>query len=722
MIAIFSARTVRMVPLIISIFTVLVAGAHSAANPVTQERLILAPQEGNDWLTHGGDLNETRYSPLEQVTSENVPDLGLAWSFDFAHTRGLEGTPLVADGVMYVTGNWSVVHALNAVTGERLWTYDPGVDRHRANAFCCGVVNRGVALWENRVLVATLDGYLISLDRDDGTQQWRTLTIDQNKNYSISGAPRVANGVVIIGNAGSEYGVRGYVGGYAADTGELVWRFYTVPGNPAQGFESPIMEMAAKTWNGEWWTMGGGGTVWDSISYDPELDLVYIGVGNGGPHNREMRSPGGGDNLFVASIVALRPATGEYVWHYQQNPGETWDYTASQQMVLADIQWQGQTRKVLMQAPKNGFFFILDRTDGTLLSAEPFVPVNWATHYDLESGRPVEVPEARYIDERFMLRPSGLGGHNWHSMSYSSNTGLMYIPAMDFPAPMEQEEKYSWFDNQWNLGYKMEPSPFGKLITQAILRRMAENYLLAWDPLEQKEVWRSPNPDMGGGGVLSTAGNLVFQGSTDNRFSAYHAEDGRKLWEFDTQHGIVAAPISFSVDGKQYVSILVGQGGGYSMMAGLEKIPATPVRRLLTFSLGHKNILPTFEIAHDRPAPPTTNANSEQIKNGGLAYMRLCARCHGVGALSDGSVPDLRELDAHAYGNFDQVVLNGAMLNLGMPRFDTVLTPEQSGEIKAYILFRAKDQWELEQTGTLWLSVQKWLAEMFAIVLVWLAG
>lgn len=691
----------------------------SSANPVTQERLIAGSEEGSDWLAHGRDLSETRYSPLEQITAENISDLGLAWSFDFPDTRGLEGTPLVADGVMYITGNWSVVHALKAVTGEKLWTYDPGVDRQRANAFCCGVVNRGVALWGNSVLVATLDGYLISLDSSNGTELWRTLTIDQGENYSISGAPRVANGVVIIGNAGSEYGVRGYVGGYAADTGELLWRFYTVPGNPAHGFESPAMEMAAKTWNGQWWTMGGGGTVWDSISYDPELDLVYIGVGNGGPHNREMRSPGGGDNLFVASIVALRPATGEYVWHYQQNPGETWDYTASQQMVLADIAWQGQPRKVLMQAPKNGFFFIIDRTNGELLSAEPFVPVNWATHYDLETGRPVEVPEARYIEEPFMLRPSGLGGHNWHSMSYSKSTGLMYIPAMDFAAPMEQEDEYSWFEDQWNLGYKVDPSPFGKLLTQAVIRRMADNYLLAWDPLKQKEVWRSPNPDMGGGGVLSTAGNVVFQGSIDNRFSAYNASDGRKLWEFDTQHGIVAAPISYAVDGQQYVSILAGQGGGYSMMIGLEKIPATPIRRLLTFSLGYKNILPAFELSNNRPAPPLTTAKGKQIENGGRAYMRFCARCHGAGGISDGSVPDLRKLEPYWYEHFDQVVLGGSLVDLGMPRFDAVLSAEQSSGIKAYILHQARDQWDLEHTGRWWLNFQTWSAGIIARVLVW---
>ena len=324
------------------------AATAAAVPPVTRERLVAAGDDADHWLAHGRDLQETRFSPLQEVATNNVGRLGLAWYYEFPDTRGLEGTPLVADGVMYVTGNWSVVHALDAATGRSLWVYDPGVDRQRANAFCCGAINRGVALWQDSVLVGTLDGYLVAIDRASGRERWRTLTIDQSKNYSITGAPRVADGVVVIGNGGSEYGVRGYVTGYDAASGEQLWRFYTVPGDPALGFESELMAMAAQTWTGEWWTMGGGGTVWDSMAYDPELDLLYLGVGNGAPHNREMRSPDGGDNLFVASIIALRPRTGEYVWHYQQNPGETWDYTASQQIVLADIEWQGRLRKVLM--------------------------------------------------------------------------------------------------------------------------------------------------------------------------------------------------------------------------------------------------------------------------------------------------------------------------------------------------------------------------------------
>ncbi len=709
--------------LAIMLFAVAVYPLTSLAAPVTAQRLIDAPNDADNWLSHGRDLAETRHSPLTQIDTASVGKLALDWYYEFPDTRGLEGTPLVADGVMYVTGNWSVVHALDARNGRKLWSFDPGVDRLRANAFCCGVVNRGVALWRDSVLVATLDGYLVSLDRSTGAERWRTQTIDTAENYSITGAPRVANGVAIIGNAGSEYGVRGYVSGYDATTGEFLWRFFTVPGDPAKGFESELMAMAASTWTGQWWTMGGGGTAWDSMAYDPVLDLVYIGVGNGAPHNREMRSPGGGDNLFLTSIIALRPKTGEYVWHYQQNPGETWDYTATQQMVLADIPWQGQLRRVLMQAPKNGFFFILDRVTGELLSAEPFVPVSWGFGYGLETGRPVEVPGARYVDEPFMLRPSGLGGHNWHSMAYNPETGLMYIPAQDFPAPMEQEETYTWFDDQWNLGYKVEASPFGDLITQAVLRRMADNYLLAWDPLQQREVWRMPNPDLGSGGVLSTAGNLVFQGTQDNRFRAYDARSGAELWSFDAQHGIVAAPVTYAVDGKQYVTVMAGRGGGFSMMAGLDRPPATAARRVLTFSLDGSASLPPFESTRQRrEAPPALTASDEQVEHGGQLYMRFCARCHGAGLVSDGSVPDLRLLENHWYEAFDAVVLEGAVEGLGMPRFDSVLDADQTANIKAYVLHHTHDLWQQQQASPTWLAIQRWFADKIAIVLAWLAG
>jgi quinohemoprotein ethanol dehydrogenase len=696
----------------------LLCGAMSSAAPVTQQRLLQAPEVAEEWLSHGRDFSETRFSPLAQVDTGSVAELGLAWSYDFPDTRGLEGTPVVADGVMYVTGNWSVVHALDAATGEPLWVYDPAVPRARAKTFCCGVVNRGVALWQDLVLLGTLDGFLVAIDRETGTERWRALTIDPEKHYAITGAPRVMDGVVVIGNGGSEFGVRGYVGGYDAETGEQLWRFYTVPGNPADGFESPQMAMAAKTWTGQWWAMGGGGTAWDSFAYDPELDLLYVGVGNGGPHNREMRSPGGGDNLFLASIVALRPKTGEYVWHYQQNPGETWDYTATQQMVLADVDWQGQERKVLMQAPKNGFFFVLDRQTGELLSAEPFVPVNWASHYDLKTGKPVENPAARYVEAPFRVQPSGIGGHNWHSMSYSLETGLMYIPALDFASPMEQEDEYTWFDGHWNLGYKNPVSPLSKLLTRALLDRMMDSYLLAWDPLNQQEVWRAPNPDMGGGGVLSTAGGLVFQGSADNAFRAYDAVNGNELWSFDTQHGIAAAPITYQIDGRQYVSVMAGRGGGYSMAVSIERKPATPKRRVLTFALGGEAILPAYELPAGLEKPPAFDADAAALVRGELAYNRFCLRCHGAGAVSDGSVPDLRKLDSQWYDQFDAVVLGGLMVEMGMPRFDDVLTPEQTADIKAFVLAGAHEEWVLHQNANWWLAIKTWFADKLAAVLL----
>jgi len=447
-----------------------------------------------------------------------------------------------------------------------------------------------------------------------------------------------------------------------------------------------------------------------------------VGVGNGGPHNQLMRSPGGGDNLFLASVVALRPQTGEYVWHHQQNPGETWDYTATQQMVLADIEWQGQVRQVLMQAPKNGFFFIYDRATGELLSAEPFVPVNWASHYDLETGRPVEAEGARYKDKPFMLRPTGLGGHNWHSMAYSSQTGLMYIPALDFSAPMENEETYVWYDNHWNLGYKTESSPFGTLLTQAILRRMMHSYLLAWDPRRQQEVWRVPTPLMGNGGVLATAGGLVFQGTTDNRFRAFDANDGRELWDFNAQHGIMAAPVSYSVNGEQYISVMAGRGGGFSMMLGLAGAGETPQRRLLTFKLGGQLRLPAYELpAADRPSPPDYTADPAALDRGAWLYMRFCARCHGAGVVSDGSVPDLRRLENHWYDAFDAVLLQGSMRNMGMPAFDDVLNGTDVAAIRAYVLDKAHEDWNEQHSSAWWLAVRQWWADVVAGVLVYLS-
>lgn len=365
---------------------------------VDDTRLLAADETPGDWLSYGRNYQEDRYSPLDQITKSNVNGLGLAWSINLGTTRGIEATPLVVDGIMYLTGPWSVVYAIDAREGEILWIYDPEVPKEHGEKACCDVVNRGVALYKGMVFVGSLDGRLIAMDATSGEEIWEIVTVDQTQAYTITGAPRVVDGKVIIGNGGAEYGVRGYVTAYDALSGEQLWRFYTVPGNPADGFENQAMEEAAKTWTGEWWTMGGGGTAWDAMAYDPELNLLYIGVGNGTPWNREVRSPGGGDNLYLSSIVALNPDNGELEWHYQTTPGDSWDFTATQHIILADLEIEGSLRKVLMQAPKNGFFYVIDRANGEFISAEPYVYTNWASEVDDETGRPVETPFSRYLD------------------------------------------------------------------------------------------------------------------------------------------------------------------------------------------------------------------------------------------------------------------------------------------------------------------------------------
>jgi len=464
--------------------------AETVALPVTGKKIIQA--DPTEWLTHGRTYSEQRHSPLNAINKDNVAQLGLQWSYDLGTSRGIEATPIVHDGMMYVTSTWNVVHALDARNGEKVWGFDPEVDKSQASNGCCDMVNRGVALWGNSVFTATLDGRLISLDAKSGKVNWDVNTIDKSKPYTITGAPRIIKGKVIIGNGGAELGVRGYISAYDATSGELAWRFYTVPGNPADGFENETMEMAAKTWNGNFWEAGGGGTAWDSIAYDPELDLLYFGVGNGSPWNQSIRSPGGGDNLFLSSIVAVKPDSGDYVWHYQTTPGETWDYTATQHMILAELEIEGEQRKVIMQAPKNGFFYVIDRATGKLISANNFVPVNWATHVDLETGRPVETPEARYGPDKepFVQLPGPLGAHNWHPMSYSPDTGLVYIPAQEAPWVYRDKKDYKYTEGTWNTGtdfiYAVLPTERAMF---AALKSMVKGRLIAWDPVKQEPAW-----------------------------------------------------------------------------------------------------------------------------------------------------------------------------------------------------------------------------------------
>ncbi len=550
-------------------FALLAVFAQDLPSRVDNGALLAA--RGEEWLTYGHDYAETHHSPLDRITASNVSRLGLAWSVEVGSQGLVEATPLISNGIIYGTTTWSKVFAINARTGETRWEWDPGIVRGGAPAggpsICCGPINRGVALYGDKVYAGLLDGRQVALNAETGAVVWAVQTTPPGRDYSVSGAPRVVKGKVIIGNAGAEFGVRGYVTAYDAETGVRAWRFYTVPGNPADGFENEAMRRAAETWTGEWWKYGGGGTVWDGMAYDAEADLLYIGVGNGSPWNRNIRSPGGGDNLYLTSILAMRPDSGELVWHYQTSPGEDWDYTAVQPMILANLTIDGQERRVLMQAPKNGFFYVLDRITGKLISAEPYVEVTWAERIDTVTGRPVETPQARYGPEGAMLAPGPAGAHNWHPMSWNPGTGLVYIPGRLSRFFYSRPENFTYQPGRSNWGV-----PTGRGGNIAGVMSPAQEFVLAWDPVAQKERWRfslaAGVPTAGGGfnmnaGTLSTAGNLVFSGDGRGLLYAFNAETGEKLWSFQLYPNI-ATPMTYELDGRQYVSVLSGNGSAAS--------------------------------------------------------------------------------------------------------------------------------------------------------------
>lgn len=647
-----------------------------------------------EWPRHGLNEAETRFSTLADINDGNVAKLGLAWYFDYPTARGLEATPLVIDGVIYTTGSWSMVFAHDAASGELLWFYDPQVPRNWAVHGCCDVVNRGVAYDRGRLFFGTYDGRLVSLNAADGSVRWIVQTTDTERPYTITGAPRIIGDKVIIGNGGAEFGVRGYVTAYNVDNGEQLWRFYTVPGNPAEGFESDAMKRAAGTWGGgEWWVVGGGGTVWDSMAYDPQLNLLYIGVGNGAPWNRQIRSPAGGDNLYLSSIVALNPDDGSYVWHYQTTPGETWDYTATQHMILADLTLDGTTRKVIMQAPKNGFFYVLDRKTGELLSAEAYANITWASGVDMATGRPVEIEGARYEKGPTGLQlPGPIGGHNWHPMSYSPATGLVYIPVQDTPWIYATDKEFKYRPGYWNTGTDNRPASLpDDPATKAEVLATVAGAIIAWDPVAAAPRWRVEHEGPWNGGLLSTAGNLVFQGNGGGGFAAYRADTGEELWSFDAQTGVVAPPVTFRLGGTQYVAVVAGWGGALALLGG-EALEAGPIpnrSRLLVFKLGGEAKLPP---AVDKPLlidPPPLTASADQLADGFAQFMQYCMPCHGDGAVSGGTTPDLRALTPEKHAQWDAIVLGGLHWQNGMVGFGGVLSQEQADNIHQFVIERA---------------------------------
>ena len=682
----------------------------SSVGLIDDKRIIEAEGEPENWIAHGRTYEEQRFSPLTKINKESVSDLGLAWYKDMGTNRALEATPIVVDGIMFFTSTWSRVYAVEAKTGETIWSFDPEVPGEWARKACCDIVNRGVAVYQGKVFFASLDGRLFSLNAETGEKIWEVDTItDRTRAYTITGAPRVAKGKVYIGNGGAEYGVRGYVTAYDTETGEQVWRFFTVPGDPSLGFEDPAMEMAAKTWKGtNWWEFGGGGTVWNSIVYDPDFNNIYLGVGNGSPWTREIRSPGGGDNLFLASIVAVDADTGKYKWHYQTTPEDNWDYTAVQDMALADMEIDGEKKKVLLQAPKNGFFYVIDRSNGKVLRAHPFAAVTWATHVDLETGRPVENPEVDYSENGSFVLPGPLGAHNWQAMSVDLDAGLVYIPAQEnafFYAIDENYKKtgiYKRNPGRWNMGIEMSSLAQNVLSN---LESMPEpgGFLKAFDPLTGETKWSVPIPHYWNGGVLGTAGGLVFQGDALGMFSAYDKETGERLWEFNTYTSMLAPPISFEIDGEQYVSILTGSGGGD--LFGGEPLPPIEIQasltynnfgRLLVFKLGGQKELPIPDV-RDKTIPEQVlaDASNDQIRNGESNYNQYCAVCHGFVVKSAGGLPDLRKMTTGTHDLFNKIVLEGILGSNGMAGFADVLSEDDVDNIHHYVRARAHEDREV---------------------------
>ena len=644
--------------------------------------------DGRDWPGFGRTEGEQHYSPLAEIDTASVAKLGLAWSMDLPPGNSATG-PIEVGGVLYFARFYSEVNAVDAVTGKLLWQYDPKAPEASGVRLRQGWGSRGIAWWNGKVYTATQDGRLIALDAKTGKPLWTVQTLDPGDPRFISGPPRVFAGKVIIGNAGAdEAGIRGYVTTYDAETGKQLWRFWTVPGDPAKGFENDAMKMAAATWAGDWWTKGGGGTVWNAISYDRDTDTVFIGTGNGSPWNRKLRSEGKGDNLFLCSVVALEAKTGAYKWHYQINPGESWDYNAAMDMELADLTIAGQPRKVLITAPKNGFLYVIDRLSGKLISAKPFVPVTWAKGINIASGRPIEMPGIHYENGTATISPTPIGAHSWVPMAYSRQTKLVYIPAIDLKVTYDDRgiTPQNWkrkggmaLDYGVNTALAFPPG-----------NEESASSLVAWDPVQQREIWRVKTPIHFNGGVMATGGNLVFQGQMDSKFNAYDARSGQLLWSYDAKAPVIAPPISYSVNGRQYVTVITGNGtsGGFlgSALARYGIDYATQARRVLTFAIGGTATLPAkipyVATAIDDPAYAVDAAAEAR---GGTVYNTRCVVCHGGGVAAAGVAPDLRASDAIlSQQALDAILHDGALVTRGMPRFEE-LSDQERADLRQFL-------------------------------------
>jgi quinohemoprotein ethanol dehydrogenase len=664
--------------------------------------------DGSNWLAYGRTYAETHASPLKQIDVSNISRLGLVWSVELPDVINGATVPLEVDGIVYFTGGPSLVHAIDVRTGRLLWRFDPRTNDISTHKMRFAWGPRGIAYWNHKIYVGTNDGRLIAIDANKGTEVWSIRTVPLDDAATITGAPRVFNGKVIIGFGGAEFGpVRGYATTYDAETGRQLWRFYATPGDPAKGFENKAMEMAAKTWSGEWWKNGGGGTIWNAITYDPELNLLYLGTGNGAPWNERVRSPGaGGDNLFLASIVAVNADTGEYVWHYQAVPGDNWDYTNSMDITLATLKINGMDRKVLMQAPKDGFMYVIDRTNGKLISAEKFDYVNWASKVDLATGRPIENPGMRNTGAA--MYPSSMGAHSFMPQAYSDPLKTLFIPTVRMAGVAmvgpHDPSKWRYKEGYMSIGYETDSDPAGT-VPPAVPPQTEQvpddntTSILAWDPIAAKEKWRIRTPGIWNGGLLVTGGDLLFQGLGNGDFKAYDARDGKPLWTFNAKMGISGAPIAYEVDGRQYITVVAGWGGTGATFLGMSTADLgwqarVHSQRIVTFALDGKAQLPA-----NLPLPravipiddPKMVIDAGSAAQGEGLFFRACASCHGGGAKAGGYTPDLRASPVTMTADaFRAVVQGGALERRGMPKYDE-LSNEQLEQLRMYVRKVARD-------------------------------
>jgi alcohol dehydrogenase (cytochrome c)/quinohemoprotein ethanol dehydrogenase len=662
------------------------------------DAMLASPPEG-EWLTVAGDHLETRFSSLTKITDQNVGELGLAWSADLDTARGQEATPLMHDGVLYVTTAWSMVKAYDAKTGAPKWAYDPKVPREKLVDVCCDAVNRGVALYGDKVYVGTLDGRLVALEQRTGKVVFDKPIIPKDSHMAITGAPRVAKGKIVLGAAGGEYFTRGYVSAYDPQTGDELWKFYTVPGDPSKPQEGKHLDAAAKTWSGDFWKMGGGGNVWDGLTYDPTTNLVIFGTANAEPWNPAHRNTdGAGDSLYTASIVAVNADTGEYAWHFQETPEDRWDFDSTQQIVVTDMMIGGKSQRVVLHAPKNGFFYTLDAKTGKFISGNPFVEgINWASGLDPVTGTPKINPEAKYevTGKPFVGIPGAVGAHSWHPMSFSPKTGLVYIPVNNTPQYYMGDPDWKPGTTGFQLGLDLSGGdiPADKAI-RAATKAALTGALVAFDPLTGKARWTVSHSTPTNGGTLATAGNLVFQGTALGEFRAYAADTGKQLWSFGTQSGVLAAPMTYMIDGEQYVAVLVGWGGVWDVSGGKLISQLTPnISRLMVFKLGAKGALPALAPSAQRVLdPPPLTGKPEQIAQGGRIYANSCSVCHGATAVAGMLNPDLRH--SAVLGNAEawkKVVHDGALSANGMVAWKDQYSADQVEAVRHYVIKRANE-------------------------------